>query len=91
MISCIYPRKKHRHIFVRMYSIVFPSTDSSFSFHTPNLVEEGPSHGAYTLLNKQRTNIATTLKGRTSPYVYSGFQTNKFTEDVGSNVVVAQG
>ncbi|XP_062583616.1 uncharacterized protein LOC134245331 isoform X1 [Saccostrea cucullata] len=59
--------------------------------HPSSKVEEGPGPNAYNLQHDQHTEVGTSLKSRASPYVYSGFQTNKFMEDKGSSTLAAQG
>ncbi|XP_061179157.1 uncharacterized protein LOC133187771 isoform X2 [Saccostrea echinata] len=59
--------------------------------HPNSKAEEGPGPNAYNLQHDQHTEVGTTLKSRASPYVYSGFQTNKFMEDKGPSTLAAQG
>lgn len=64
------------------YSITGRSHDSK--------VDEGPGPNAYSLNTDPRPDVGTTLKSRASPFVYSGFQTNKFSENTGPGVVAAR-
>ena len=55
--------------------------------HFPNTVGEGPGPNAYTLNHDHPQDAGTSLKSRASPFVYSGFQTNKFTENSNHSVL----
>ncbi|XP_078341322.1 uncharacterized protein LOC111106238 isoform X2 [Crassostrea virginica] len=50
-------------------------------------VGEGPGPNAYTLNHDHPKDAGTSLKSRASPFVYSGFQTNKFTENSNHSVL----